>query len=276
LDPIAARLLELLPVYGPAFLFVLAVLETSFVTGLVIPSGVATSLATVLALEGRLDLAAVWVAALAGGAVGDSLGFWIGRLWGRRLMSGRGRIASAFRARHERVAGLLRGHPLYSVTVARLISFVRTLMPMGAGMSGLRYRTFLPFELVGLVGWVVLYAGIGALARESWQMATRVVGIGGAVAFAGVGAVVWTVWRRRARRGFAAGAVAPTGTGSAGEAVGNEIVTEADARAVTPSERGPSSAPGSPSASSPTSANPPSGDAPAPSEPAGAERRADG
>ena len=69
------QLLELLVAYGPALLFTLAVLETSFVTGLFVPSGVATSLATVLALQGRVELVPMIVAATVGGAVGDSIGF---------------------------------------------------------------------------------------------------------------------------------------------------------------------------------------------------------
>ena len=49
--PTAPALLDLITVHGPWLLFLLAILETSFVTGLVVPSGVATSLATVVALE---------------------------------------------------------------------------------------------------------------------------------------------------------------------------------------------------------------------------------
>ena len=79
MEAIVTTLLDLLPEYGPWLLFVLAVLETCFVTGLVVPSGVATSVATVLALEGHLTLVPVLLAAGAGGAVGDSLGFWVAR-----------------------------------------------------------------------------------------------------------------------------------------------------------------------------------------------------
>ena len=85
------QLLELLVAYGPALLFTLAVLETSFVTGLFVPSGVATSLATVLALQGRVELVPMIVAATAGGAVGDSIGFWVGRRAGERALLGDGR-----------------------------------------------------------------------------------------------------------------------------------------------------------------------------------------
>jgi len=197
-DPITARLIELLPAYGPWLLFVLAVLETSFVTGLVVPSGVATSVGTVLALEGALALPEVVLAALAGGWIGDSLGFWIGRAGGRRVLAGEGRVARMISARQSNVSRFLGRHPVYSVTVARLVSFVRTIMPMAAGMSHLPYSRFLGYEAVGLVGWAALYVGIGYVSRGSWRLATQLVGVGGAVAFIGAGAALWWVLRRRA------------------------------------------------------------------------------
>lgn len=208
MDPIGAYLLELLPLYGPWLLFALAVLETCFVTGLVVPSGMATSFATALALEGEVALAPMLVAAGAGGALGDTLGFWIGRTWGSRVLEGDSRIARIARVRHARMSDFFGRHPIYSVTVGRLISFARTLMPMAAGMSELPYRTFLFFELIGLVGWVAMYVAIGWLAGESWEAVAQWVGVGGAVAFAVAGVVLWIVWR--ARRGRRAAPEAPS------------------------------------------------------------------
>ena len=190
-------LLDLLPLYGPWLLLVLAFLETVFITGLVVPSGVATSVATVLALEGRMDLLEVVLAATVGGALGDSVGFFIGRTWGVRVLSGQGRFATAARKKHQGLNAFFGRHPGYSVTLARLISFVRTLMPMAAGMSGLSYRRYLPYELVGLVGWAAIYVATGAVARESWEMATQLVGAASVTLFLVVGLTLWVVLRRR-------------------------------------------------------------------------------
>jgi membrane protein DedA with SNARE-associated domain len=90
-------------------------------------------------------------------------------------------------------------HPAFSVTVARLISFVRTVMPMAAGMSGLEYRRYLPYEIAGVVGWCLMYVGIGVLARESWELATQVVGVGGTLVFGVAALMGWRVVRARMR-----------------------------------------------------------------------------
>ncbi len=195
------RLLELIPVYGPWLLFALALLETCFVTGLVVPAGLATALGTVLALDGELRLVPMVGAVLAGGALGDSMGYWVGRASGQRILAGGGRWARRVQHRGAELDRWFGRHPAYSVSLARVIAFVRTVMPMAAGMSRIAYTRFLAYELVGLVACVGLYVGIGAVARGSWEVATRALGIGGAVAFCAVGVVVaWTL-RRRLRSG---------------------------------------------------------------------------
>lgn len=197
MSPFTSRLVDLLPVYGPWLLFVLAVLETCFITGLVVPSGLVTSVATVMALDGSMNLPAVLLAAAVGGAAGDSLGYWIGRAAGERVLADGSRWSRLMVRRHSTLRRFFGRHPFYSVTLARLVSFVRTVMPMAAGMSGIRYTSFLTYELLGLAGWVALYVGIGALARESWELATQLVGLGGAVAFCVAGAFLWVEFRRR-------------------------------------------------------------------------------
>lgn len=200
MDPFTAQVLQHLPDYGPWLLFVLAVLETCFVTGLVVPSGLAISMGTVLALGGSMSLTSVVLAATAGGAVGDIVGFWVGRAAGDRVMAGGGRWGRLAAERQAEMKSFFGRHPLYSVTLARLVSFARTLMPFFAGMSRMPFHRFLPYQIVGLAGWVGLYVGIGALAQESWERAARVVGFGGAAAFATAGIVLWTLFQRRRRR----------------------------------------------------------------------------
>ncbi|MEQ8329458.1 MAG: DedA family protein [Longimicrobiales bacterium] len=194
-------LFALLPEYGPWLLFVMAVLETSFVTGLVVPSGLATAVGTALALEGQMALPEVLVAAAAGGWLGDISGFWIGQVWGERVLEGRGRVSRAVARRQPDLERFFGRHPVLSVTVARLVSFVRTLMPMTAGMSQLSFRRYLPYEALGLAGWLAIYVGIGAAGQESWTALTRVVGVGGTLAFAGVATAAWIALRRVRRSG---------------------------------------------------------------------------
>lgn len=195
--PTAPTLLDLVTVQGPWIVLLLAILETSFITGLVVPSGVATSLATGLALEQGSSVSAVAVAALVGGAIGDTVGFWIGRRGRERWLGGSGRFARRVRDVQARSSPYLTGRPFLAVTIARLISFVRTVMPMAAGMSGMSYVRFLPYELLGVVLWCSLYVAMGAGAGQGWVWAIQFLDRW-AVLWAAIAAVLlWLYVRRR-------------------------------------------------------------------------------
>ena len=188
-------------------LALLAFLETCFVTGMVVPSGMAVAFATALAAQGRMEFLPVAAAAIGGGFAGDVTGYWIGRRGGRALREGKG-IAARALARHDATTGrFLSGHPVFSVTVARLVAFVRTAMPVASGVARLKFGVFLLYEIPGLLAWAALYMGIGLVAGESWERASSIVGGGWAVIFAVVGLVMWTRSRRRKAAGADAIAV---------------------------------------------------------------------
>lgn len=216
----------LLQTVGPLVLFVLAAAETAFVTGLVVPAGVATALGAFLAAEGRLVLGDVALGAGLGAVAGDSLGFWLGRRYGRALLSGEGRLRSLARRQEPRAAALFRRHPLYAVSLARVASFVRTLMPMLAGMSRLSYGRFLAYDLLGVAGWAALYLGAGMLAGRSWRWVSGALGTGWAIVFVVVGLGLWVAARRRALRSpeeaglFPAPAAGESDRGEAGKRSG--------------------------------------------------------
>lgn len=154
-------------------------METAVFLGLLIPAEATVLLAAFLAERGYFEVEAVLVAAAGGALLGDSCGYVLGRHAGRRVAA-RGRFLGRLWSRYEsRLAVLFRRRPSYSVTLARLISFVRTLMPWMAGMTALPYRRFLLYDSAGVLLWATASVGLGYLAGESWQVLTGVVGTTG-------------------------------------------------------------------------------------------------
>ncbi|MDX1568096.1 MAG: DedA family protein [Longimicrobiales bacterium] len=183
---------------GPWVLFAMTAAETAFITGLVVPASVATAFGAFLAAEGYLALPMVAGFAAAGALLGDQLGFWLGRRFGPGVLRGEGRLRSLARRHEPRAAALFRGHPIYAVSFARLVSFVRTLMPMAAGMSRISWGRYVFYDLLGVAGWLVGYCAAGYLAGRSWRWVAGALGTGWAVLFV-VGAGVWWLIARHRR-----------------------------------------------------------------------------
>lgn len=191
---------ELLLVLGPGLLFAMALAETSMPLGLLVPAGVATALGAFLATEGFIGLPQVLIAAGAGAVTGDSIGYWLGRTGSARLLRVPGPVGRLARRFEQPAARLFAGRPIVAISLARTVSFVRTLMPASAGMSGISYPRFLLFGIPGVLAWLLLYGGIGVVAGESWRLASGILGTGWAALIVLVGGVSWLVARARRLR----------------------------------------------------------------------------
>ena len=192
-----SELLDLVAVQGPWLLFLMALLETSFVWGFFIPTGLALSFAAAVAFDEGGSIPMIAAAAIGGGAIGDTIGFWVGRKGREHWERGTGRITHFVIAARDRTEQWFGGRPLLSITIPRLISFVRTVMPLAAGMSGISYARFLGYELPGLLLWCAIYMAAGMAAGEGWSWAARILGPEGATLFVALAAAAAALIRRR-------------------------------------------------------------------------------
>lgn len=190
------------PLPLPALVALFAFLETSFLTGLLVPAGPVLIAAVALAADQPGGLTGVLASAFAGALAGDLTGFWIGRRGGGTIGRAPGRSGRIARRIEPRARALIGRHPWMGVTIGRLLSFVRTLMPPFAGMSGIPWTTFLLWDFLGVAGWLTLYAGIGLAADESWDGLRHSLGTGGALAAIALVLALWGTLRggRRLRR----------------------------------------------------------------------------
>jgi undecaprenyl-diphosphatase len=160
-----------------AYLLAAAVVtaETGTLLGLLLPGELTLLLVGFLCYGGQLR----WWVALpvlsAAGLAGDHLAYRAGRRNGPRLRTGAaGRRVGA--RRWERAESLFRRHGGRAVLFGRFLGVVRTLTPRLAGMAGLRYRRFLPWDAAGVVGLVVGMLALGYLAGSSYEQVAGVYG----------------------------------------------------------------------------------------------------
>jgi undecaprenyl-diphosphatase len=155
-----------------------AFVETGVFVGLVVPGETVLVVAGAIAGQGAIDvyilIAIAWFAA----AAGDSTSFVIGRRLGRGFMLRHGARFGLTHERFEQVEGHFARHGGKTVFFGRFIGFARPLAPFIAGSSGMRYRVFLPYSVLGagILNSIVIMLGY-AFAR-SIDTAARYAGRG--------------------------------------------------------------------------------------------------
>ena len=148
--------------------FLLPALEASVFFGVVFPGEIAVILGGVLAFQHRVDLGAVLAAAVVGAVAGDTVGYLIGRRWGRRMLHGS--LRRFVKAHHlDQAEGFLARHGGKAVFFGRWTAALRALIPGLAGMSGVHYRTFAIWNVLGGGLWAATFVLVGFVAGEGWR-----------------------------------------------------------------------------------------------------------
>ncbi|BDV30729.1 DedA family protein [Microbacterium terricola] len=142
-------------------------LETSVLIGLVVPGDTIVIIAgtAVASLAEGVILA---LAVVVGALVGESIGFWLGRVLGpalRRSALGR-RIGEQNWRRAERYLRR-RGGP--AIFLSRFLPVLHSIVPLTVGMSGFSYRRFLAWTIPACVLWSGVYVTVAAAAAGTYR-----------------------------------------------------------------------------------------------------------
>ena len=141
---------------SPAVIYAVAGLllagEVGLLIGIAIPAATIMLSLGALASAGHLRLGSAIAVAVVAGLLGDSIGYWEGRLIGPRLCAGRlGLRVGADRWRRAERA--VRCGAL-AIALGRWTAFVRTLVPRVAGAAGVRYGLFLAYDAAAVLVWM--------------------------------------------------------------------------------------------------------------------------
>ena len=115
----------------------------------------------VSAFSGHLFTPWVLLLGFAGAVIGDNIGFAIGHFGGRRLVLKFGRYVFIKEKQLDWAENFFNRHGGKVVMVARFIEIFRQLNGIVAGISGMRWRSFLLFNTIGAALWVGVWGGVG-------------------------------------------------------------------------------------------------------------------
>jgi membrane protein DedA with SNARE-associated domain len=120
--------------------------------------------AAVSAGAGQLNIALVVLIGFLAAVAGDNVGFAIGHFGGRALVLRFGRYVLLSEDRLAKAEAFFSRHGGKVVTIARFVEGLRQANGIIAGITAMRWRRFLAFNVLGAAIWVGLWSAVGYLA----------------------------------------------------------------------------------------------------------------
>ena len=156
--------------HGPivyALLFAIIFAETGLVVTPFLPGDSLLFATGAIAATGALDVRLVLVLLFIAAVLGDAVNYSIGRYIGPRVFKPDGRSGKFERLlnpKHlERAHEFFETHGGKAVVLARFVPIVRTFIPFVAGAASMTYATFGFYNIAGGALWVLVCVGAGYL-----------------------------------------------------------------------------------------------------------------
>src|SRR5580765_6984584 len=127
--------------------------ETGLALGFFLPGDSLLVVSGLFAAAGKLNVLLVMLAFFLGSVIGDSTGYWTGRVMGKTLFN---RESSwVFKpSRVEKAHAFFEKYGVKTVILARFVPIVRTFAPLVVGAAEMPYSRFLPFSIAGGALWI--------------------------------------------------------------------------------------------------------------------------
>jgi membrane-associated protein len=146
-------MLNLLGGYVYFGLFFIVFAETGLAVGFFLPGDSLLVVSGLFAAAGKLNIALVMLAFFLGSVIGDSTGYWTGRLMGKTLF-GREKSLIFKPSRVEKAKAFFEKYGVKTVILARFVPIVRTFAPLVVGATEMPYIKFLTFSIIGGLLWI--------------------------------------------------------------------------------------------------------------------------
>jgi membrane protein DedA with SNARE-associated domain len=183
--------------YGLVVLFLLIALESA---GVPLPGETALIAAAVLASDGHFDIVWVIVVASAAAIIGDNVGYWLGRVGGRRLLTRWKRASRHAERALPKAEQFFARHGGKTVFIGRFIAILRITAAWLAGISKMPWWRFLLWNAAGGIAWATLVGLVAYYGGKAAADALERYGlVGGAVmlVIAVAGFLLFRSWKRR-------------------------------------------------------------------------------
>lgn len=145
----------LISALGLVGVFAIVFAESGLFFGFFLPGDSLLFTAGLFASQGYLDISWLIIGVTIAAILGDSVGYTFGRRIGPALFSREDSFF--FHKKHAEKARLFyEKYGIKTIILARFVPIVRTFAPIVAGIGGMRYKTFITYNIIGGMLWTFL------------------------------------------------------------------------------------------------------------------------
>jgi membrane protein DedA with SNARE-associated domain/membrane-associated phospholipid phosphatase len=167
------QVLSLIVQYGYLIVFFGVMVESM---GVPLPGETILIASGILVQQSKLDLGDVILFGILGALVGDQIGYWVGREGGRPFVLRWGRYVFITPRRLARAEAFFERHGGKAVFLARFFSGLRVFGALVAGISRMRWGTFLIYNVLGGAVWATAVVLVGYFLGSSLGLVERWMG----------------------------------------------------------------------------------------------------
>ncbi|NBR65618.1 MAG: DedA family protein, partial [Actinobacteria bacterium] len=110
------------------------------------------------------DFSGLFIAVMLGSFAGESLGFYIGRIFGPRIRSSKLGLRIPEKVWH-RADTFVESRGGIAIAMSRFLPVLHSVVPLTAGMTKMKYKTFIAWTAGACAVWTSMYLGIGWFAH---------------------------------------------------------------------------------------------------------------
>ena len=134
--------------------------ETGLLVGVFLPGDSLLVTAGLFAAKGYLNVYTLAPTLTLAAICGNSVGYFIGRTTGPRIFNRENSLF--FNKKHAmRAHAFYEKHGRKTIVLAQFMPIIRTFAPVIAGVGGMRFPTFIAFNVIGAIIWIWSMVGIG-------------------------------------------------------------------------------------------------------------------
>ena len=180
--------------WGYLVIFLIVALECQALVGLFMPGESLVLVGGFFAGQGVFNPVALIAVVSIAAILGDSIGYEMGRHFGRGWLLKHGVRFGLRQESLNRVDRFFVRHGGKAIFASHFMHLLRALMPFVAGAHHMRYQKFLLFNVVGCITWASVFVLIGFFAGESWRVIGKWIGSAGKIGGGALLLVIALIW----------------------------------------------------------------------------------